>query len=768
MRISSERSSGLVVALVELVLAGVAIAAALSAQRDAAAPTAPAGELPRAAAELELAEPSLHAALAPVVADRAAALPLAGPGSVLVLVRDAEGRPVDDAGFVLQSCEEDDTGSLSGRFRTHLRSPDGVEVEGRTDASGAHVFDDLDHGRWRVWAGTWKHDWVSPEPIVAGGESLAPPVVVELEPLPNDLLIEGIVVDRACEGSCRPRLQLLERVEGRVAASFPRSGPEGKLLALASRPGAECLLVATCGQAGTFACAAQAVMAGSVDVEVRIEPARACALDVRSGAGVPVAGWSASVEVLRLAEWVAPRFPTDERFAQNLLVKQGVDLALPQEAFRLRVHAPGMNRETFGPFDPREVGASIELTLQRTPVLSGQVLADGRAVEGVPIRGWRWRDLESGPRVRQGLGARTTTDADGWFELVTSADGTLWLECADARFGCVSSREFQADGVHDMRQIAIDLPPPGSIGGTATLPEGEDPTHWLVVFEPLDRGEPGAGQLRDPEHHVRLGEDRSYDSGVLGPGSWRVTLARGEHFIAYRLRGRDSIQEWGLPSFRSWAVGATPIESSVSPGRRTELDLDAVRPSRLRIRGRVALLDDLPEIERKRQIPGCCTVYVEQPDATLSSVDGSPTRVSTGRLDPDGRFELGAHVAGRYALSVHLQTRADTSLELERELDLERPDATWDRTLELGRLRIALAPSSPVSGVEMTLRSGEGTTVSGSLRKLGGAKEAAWVGDVPAGSVELELRSGDGAEPARFQVLVPAGGEVSFTPPTDR
>ena len=347
----------------------------------------------------------------------------------------------------------------------------------------------------------------------------------------------------------------------------------------------------------------------------------------------------------------------------------------------------------------------------------------------------------------------------------------LLVECIDPRFPHERTRTFSADGVHDVRDLVIDLPAAASIGGGVVLPEDAVPPRWHVVFET-------PGRLDRFPHSVRVEETGSYESGPIGAGKWRVTLARGSEPYRRAQDGADDPAQWGLSSSRSFAVGATPVEIELIAGERARLDLDAMRPSALRLRGSLSLVDVLLPVAQQTLVIGCGGPGFEQPDVTLRPIGTLPVdepgsraqAISTARLATDGRFEVGVHEPGTFTLELRRGTRGRNSLRIERDLELREPDTSWELELELGRL-VVDAGEVPgwedLRSAQIDWRDGLGTRVKSRLHHQRSSEpgRSRWIGHVPPGHQDLWLYRDEESGWDLYRVFVPRGGETTFVPP---
>jgi hypothetical protein len=409
-----------------------------------------------------------------------------------------------------------------------------------------------------------------------------------------------------------------------------------------------------------------------------------------------------------------------------------VSIPKPAEAFELEAFAPGFRTQTFGPFEPAELGDELALHLVPGQAVRGRVVAGGRPIAGARL------DLAftQAPGVtcesRNGAPLELPFQLTGRIEL----DGNDGTSDAAGRFLLT----LHADGWHSLRVEAEGFPT--SVFGPFLL--AREAVAAELELE-LEQGGALAGKVRfapgvvgerlvgvcNGWSFVRTGpvqEDGSYSFRDLAPGAYQVRICAPPIAALQQLFGREETRE---PV--SW-------DCRVTAGATTRFDLDLSQEGSVVLAGQLALVG---------------SGHTEW-EAELLALPSDPTlsgslRASTS-LDSAGRFELRLSRAGSYRLRL-----GNGQAIIEQTVALVAGRNEWTCRRETGRARVQVSGAReqgrPVQ-LRYRVEGEDGLVFTAQYFAFWREKDSnEWVIDAPSGRGRLEFTTEPWARDARWTLV---------------
>ncbi len=438
---------------------------------------------------------------------------LAFGGRIEGRVRDERGRPVAGAIVDATVAELPDTSALQNRLNGPLIGTLGLAV--RTAADGNYELAGVPAGRVRVWAHTPATRFAFTAPVEIPARGVARGVDLQLEPLRDEDLIEGVVVDPA--GRPVPDARVGYLYESRFRSGSSRAQLD-----------ADARFRVRMGMGGIYSFWAQDperrygmarvedVAPGTRDLVLRLGELIERTLLVRDTRGEPIERFGVVVHGPDDEVW--PPKPEEHPDGR-------APLATPARPFYVTVAAAGYRSRTLGPLEAGSGGAAqleeLECVLDEAPGVRGRVLS----VDG-PVAGARVSLHESYPdgllvlrngfrmRFRQQGELEDVTDADGRFLLGLSSDAEFVLRAEAPGFAAAEWGPFHGP----QAEIEVVLGRGGAIEGRVLVARGEDPTGTIVGIHCGD----GAPRTR------RVGPDGRFRFEGLTPGPWEVRRCEQE------------------------------------------------------------------------------------------------------------------------------------------------------------------------------------------------------------------------------------------------
>ena len=441
----------------------------------------------------------------------------------------------------------------------------------------------------------------------------------------------------------------------------------------------------------------------------------------------------------------------------------------PTREFEVQALAPGYRTQTFGPFQPGEVGERLSLTLQPGGAVAGRVVFDGAPVSNAEIV----------------LSATTPADTVRWSTEITELEEPFAVEtharleprCAttDARGRFLASIHsdrrhvlvVRAEGLpltpFDLGQLSVasgrlerdfEIPSPGSLEGEVFPPPGQ-PREGIRV------GVSAGWGIVETAFTDAAGRYRFDD---LAPGSWQVRacpLASSNRVVLRRAFEGDGDIHW---------------DCEVVAGRTARFDLDLRERGEYRLQGCLQLAAK-PVVGRDVRIFA----------AGWKSGPQAKTGLAWTQTGDEGCFELRLSRGGMRTVEARFGRWI-----VSQELALNRGSTDWSPRLDTGTLVItgnaprnekgqvprAHLRATTGAGLQCLVRVGLSALDSRSRKPLGmlfgkktsdSNKNEIRIVEAPVGEVELIIQADSGGDAEGWlsiaQVTLLPGGEVTLDLP---
>ncbi len=327
---------------------------------------------------------------------------------------------------------------------------------------------------------------------------------------------------------------------------------------------------------------------------------------------------------------------------------------VPTTSFRLEVEADGYHRLVLGPFDPDRTPERTVVTLARMVGLCGVVVRAGVPVGGARVTA---HAVTGGGSTVDGFPVRSNpTDeaearsgAGGRFALSVRRAGRFYVRATDADGAAGEVGPFEYDPEIGVLDVVVAIVAGGAIEGHV-LTSAFRSAAGVVVG--ISRGD-------GFERSVRVAKDGVYRFDGLLPGAYWVRTCQ------------DVVDPKTIRTFTSLPGDAPPelpANCEVFDGRSTHFDLDLTR---CRLSGHLAI--------EGRDIAGA--VASLRPTGGLFRRFAVPVETTVGA---DGRFTLDLGDEGTARLAIRLTD----GLELAEDIQLQRGDQSWLRSLASGSVRV--------------------------------------------------------------------------------
>jgi RNA polymerase sigma-70 factor (ECF subfamily) len=676
-----------------------------------------------------------------VIAERGASthagtLELAPGGAVSGRVVDENGDPVAGARVSI------------GEVNLPRRRLESMRLEHRsngpplaaTAANGEFRLLGVPAGHVRLWASGDGHksSFTPPVEVRADQESFG--VTLTLEPLGNEHLIRGVVLDP--EGTPVPFASLAFRHSsgegGRTINGDRTAGADGQFEFVLFAD--ERLWLTAVDPEKTHGPASVAdVRTGELDLVLQLNEVRQLDLKVVGVDDAPVVRYA--FEVLS----------ADEEFThQSSEVAERPDghaqLRQPSGPFLVRVTASGYALETTGVI-PAASADDIVLQLTPVPGVRGVVRADGEPVAGARVVLQKLvgggEVVQNGFRVRVNheLLDETRTDAEGRFVVTARAKGDYLVRTEHPDFAPADIAPVPVGGNLHGPELLVELLASGAIEGRVYLDGGRDPAGSIVG---ISRGD-GHGRTR------RVGADGRYRFEGLTPGGWRVELRHEEIHTGYLSISTGSRR------------GATPYEDvewdcEVFAATTTYHDLLLAKEETWSFEGRLTVNG----------------VPAEAWSAMLSTPGALPFAEGPRSLaDADGRFVVNTDSPGEHRLVLHGpfdrgEGEEGTEFYLMDEVVVGAGAGPWRLDLETGSLVVTGLEPWGGEDVPPLVYVWNGPGKATCLAPLGGDEDGhCRLSDIPAGPARLVVPMAGSMDPDEWRTVlevdVPPRGEATAT-----
>ena len=376
----------------------------------------------------------------------------------------------------------------------------------------------------------------------------------------------------------------------------------------------------------------------------------------------------------------------------------------PADRFYVSANKPGFEVGRSQPIEPQGAPEELELVLEPEPVIAGRVTHNGKPVADARIEvleridGFFPRQFGFTQRLFPNAGTDNRTDANGLFEVPVDEEHTSVSLLVTAEGFATSELQLELVAGEGLEGVEVEMLVGGIVTGRLIPPAGEDPSKLFVA---ASRGD-------NKPVWVRPDADGSYEICLMTPGPWRV-------------EGRDE-----EPSGEILSVANRPEDKEfnwnvdVVDGESVVFDVDMRQLGDVAIHGRLTI-DGEPA---KGWI-----VTTSQPRGT--SERRRPHSVETG---DDGRFVLQVR-SGSYDLELKGTLDGGARVVMTRPLKLAGTRFDWEEDLRTGEIdkKLESAPAR-VRLVRGRYYDGEREVTT-----LDVQEENRVLGRVPVGSSHLQI-----------------------------
>jgi RNA polymerase sigma-70 factor (ECF subfamily) len=466
-------------------------------------------------------------------------------GAVSGRVVDLEDRPVSGATIGVDPVDIPQSELIHRKASRHVGVPSTTSAP-----DGTFHLDGVAVGLVRVVGVSDEHEpsYSGIVEVRAGSESSG--VVLELETIPSDRIVRGIVLDP--DGSPVPDVQITFRATtSRFSSSGGnRSGDDGRFREIVIA-GADVDVIAHDVHARWADAAALGAKPGDREIVLQFSAAKWMVVALSSSSGRAVEdfrGWTETADgEHRLSTIDAGKRETEK---PRVLV--------PAVPFVIRIEAKGHLVKREGPFDPATAPSTIDVALEAVPGITGRVHARGAPIAGARVclhrRVAQYTEKDGFPVLASPSAIDTVrTSEDGSYALTPRESGTYVVYADSEGLALAESAELEVDVRHGMRGVDLRLTEGGSIEGAVLVPPGRNPVGTIVA---IARGD---GFART----TRVGPEGTFRFEHLIAGRWLVKTHDKE------LNERTSSSGW-----KSGPVREIPWNCEVLEGRATRFDVD--------------------------------------------------------------------------------------------------------------------------------------------------------------------------------------------------
>ncbi len=590
---------------------------------------------------------------------------LAKAGSITGRVLDHDGTPSERAGVWLVQGVEPGEPAVEDLRRTGAGGFSGIEVflGTESDVDGRYTITGVPLSRVSVVCQARGRycAYTPPIQILEGMTVNAPDLHLQLPGEANT--IRGVVRDAdgiPVSGTC---IEVWENRGPRNVepeASTWSSGPEARFEVMVPANRLFTLEARDPDGSGLFLLAHD-VASGSQDVVLTFPAERTFEIHVTDTEGRPVERPYASL--------------ADEgRYGMSIRSEQLGDgklsLNLPAVPFQIWVGGPGFETKWLGQFEPQDVPEILDVQLERAPVLSGRVVADGKPVAGARVHchvppGWsRFARFSGGLYTRiEGRSVRgmAQTDEAGHFEIpIQQANTSYTLHAEAPGYARAESEPIPVGAGESVSGILLELPAPATLAGRALVSPGVESRGIIVA---ATRGD-GHAEL------AVTAEDGSFRFEGLAPGGWQLA------------RVKASERRW-IESDRTWPendIDELPIHVVLTSGITTHFDLDLTHEFQATLRGHLAI-GGAPAAAWR---------------LWMEDLQNESSRTT---LDDAGRFQLQVLSTGSTRLFFTSPQLSAGTLTLRAKVTLEAGENVWNLDAAAGELSIdGLLPTGDIGG----------------------------------------------------------------------
>ncbi len=562
---------------------------------------------------------------------------LAPGGVVTGWVRDASGVGLEGAEVLALSPSSTNSESHFAKKHTHS-----ALAHVRSDAAGRFVLSGVPVGFVDIWAQQATLFSDCRRGVTVEKRSETADISLTLREIPSGSTVAGIVLDPDGEPVPYARLKIIQLLKHGGATHSMNADAEGRFLfeEELDRP---ITIVASSAQRS------RAKLKHHRAMVERVEPGtRDLVLQLAKPRWIEIIAYDEQGHVVPVDRVVsASHHPIanggrtttfDEPHVKQ--AENSISIACPGRRFELLIEKTGYQTLETGSMEPADVGARIEVMLERLLTLRGNVTRNDEPVAGVLLQLYTvvpsYADyaIERFPLLWQKEDSKgTITNANGRFSLPFLPEKpnhgqlnhgrTFVLRASKVGFAPTFSQEFSLDAAPYPEELTIDLPVGGSIQGRVLLPGGASPRGTFIGVSN------GDGELKAQ----RVGADGVFSFDHLTPGGWLVQRMETEYGFGDGMGGggTNSTQELAPVS---WSC-------QVKDAKVTKFDLDLRLPTRAQLRGKV-LVDG--------KGPGPWRASLTALSRRSRHLDAWIPKATS--LDPNGAFELAGAPPGDYLLMI--------------------------------------------------------------------------------------------------------------------
>ncbi len=556
-----------------------------------------------------------------------------------------------------------------------------------------------------MWAGTPTTYHHASEELRIEESSNAASTRIKLEPLRDDQMITGVVLDSRGQPADDALVMLCWPANGKYEFASAYTGEHDGGFILRSElvaVGASIVVEDLFGNDRTATL--EGVTGGDRDLVLRLQPPRYISFEVFDGEANLTPMAALTLEVERGGRW----WPLENASHKASLDAQMKSYMLPAEPFRVKVGLNGYQGQLLGPFDPEHVETILHVNLTICPRVVGRVLAGGEPLGGASV------SMEGGYSVPIGIG-------DGSYAFACTQTGSTVIVARHPQLGTVTSERFE-------------LPERGSIEVNVEFGEFGSLSGKVVTFEEeralADRNlylhNNTTGNLR----YVPLEENGSFSVPQLRAGVWSLSLE--SPFVGTDLTYLFNTYSNEFEEVEVAAPPQVPYLVEVVAGAKSEVDLNfGIEPT--------SVLSGSFRFNYNRAWGGgigMCGTGMPTPDIRLLDLD------SLGIVSISGNYRspyfVGSREPGAYRVQATALVFPDDLVTFWRDIVLRPGQNEWNFENTAGRLRVRMFPEEVAAPRYLKFKwSDEGGTFgSGPFRD-------SWNSDyhadavVPSGCVEI-------------------------------
>ncbi|MFT5049396.1 MAG: RNA polymerase sigma factor (sigma-70 family) [Chlamydiales bacterium] len=345
---------------------------------------------------------------------------------------------------------------------------------------------------------------------------------------------------------------------------------------------------------------------------------------------------------------------------------------VPRTSFYAVVSADGFDYGAQGPFDLESAPPELRFELRSLPSKTGRVTAEGQPVAGATVELFALASPEHtikshGFEVRtdSSVSESASTSKEGDYALTVRLPGEYVLRAEAPGWAAAEIGPFEMDTSTSLDDLDLQLTQGGAIEGRVMLPDGADPSGWVV----------GASRGDIYGQTVTVGPDGRFRFDRLTPGPWWVGRMTGHHESASKRSARKKA---------AW-TGNCAVELCET----TRFNLDMRETRRTVITGfwKVGRLS-----------MGAWTVRLRKGE--LENVDDLQD-IDKATTSSEGAFSVVAPEPGDYLLLIQHNNFPEDGVMAIRPFYVDGDELYWSETIRLGELHARFDEGGPRTPADM-------------------------------------------------------------------